>query len=76
MWISMKIGPTGTHSRGKVHPADDGDLMIGIRPDKANGIVEIHFGCEVSWLGMEPDIAIQMAAMLIRSAEEIMKGSQ
>lgn len=50
----VKLGPTGTFSRGKVADDDQGDLMLGVIPDREHRIVRIEFGHEIAWLGLDP----------------------
>lgn len=65
--MTDKIGPTGRFPQGKMSPADDGELAFGVARD-SQGNVHINFGKPVSWLAMPPELAIEMAKMLLRHA--------
>lgn len=62
-------GPTGNFPLGRLRPDDDGELNVigGVNQD---GIIELRFGVAVTWMGMTPDDAEQMAQALLGFAAE------
>ncbi len=58
---------------GRVSPDDDGALAFAIGSDPETGIVRIDFNKHVSWLGMEPQQAVELAQMLIKHARAVSK---
>jgi len=64
-------GKTGNFPRGKLHPADEGEICLAIAADPQHGIVVVDFGTPVRWLGMPPEQARQLAATLFRCAQEL-----
>jgi hypothetical protein len=65
----VKLGPQGTHSDGKLRPDDKGDLRIAV--SHTEKYVEVHFGASVGWLAMPPHQARDIAAALVKHADEI-----
>ena len=65
------IGATGRFPDGKVTPDDEGELAIAIT--HKDGLVNIYFGKEVSWIGMRPQDARGLAALLVQHADGIEK---
>lgn len=63
----IKPGPTGHFPRGKLHPADEGELAIGIAHD-SQGVVHINFGTPMSVLSLPQQNAIGFARLLLRHA--------
>lgn len=59
----------GNYSHGKVSEEDDGDLMAAVfsSPDKK---VILKFPHPVTWIGMPPEMAINLARILIVNARE------
>lgn len=47
----VKLGPTGEFPDGKVHESDEGGLSMAVGVGKS-GVVEIHFGKPVAWIGL------------------------
>lgn len=70
---AMGLGATGTHSRGKIHESDEGDLRIAI--GAKDGVVVVDFGKQIAWIGFEPDRAEQFAQLILTRAAEIRKGA-
>lgn len=62
------LGPTGRSPRGKLNADDKGELRIGVAADRGN--VVIDFGTRVSWVGMPPEQAEQLAETLRTKARE------
>ncbi len=71
MKIKPKTGKLGSFSEGRVHSSDEGDIRFGVAADTAHGVVIINFSTPVAWLGLPPDTARQLAALLIAKADEI-----
>jgi hypothetical protein len=67
----MKPGPTGDFPDGKIDETDDGGLNMAILADSKNGIVRLEFGKPVAWIGIPPDVARKLGAMLIQKANEL-----
>ena len=64
-----KLGATGEFPDGKIDQHDEGELNIGMRVEGENVIID--FGKPVVWLGFPPEVARNMAAMLIEHANRI-----
>lgn len=47
------LGATGEFPRGKLHDADEGELTLAIGVNEEKNTVEIHFGKNISWLGLD-----------------------
>lgn len=61
-----------TYPYGKIDPSDDGELHLVITEE--NGRVLLHFGKQVTWLGLTPEQARAMAKGLehyAKRAEEV-----
>jgi len=71
--MSKKFGPTGRHPFGKNDESDDGEISMGIASDFANGTVVLNFGVPIVWIGLYPQQAKDMAAVMIKHADEILK---
>ena len=67
----LNIGPTGRFPRGRADETDEGELKLAITTDKANGIVRLIFGKQVTWIGLPVGEARQLAQMLLETADEI-----
>jgi hypothetical protein len=65
---SHKLGPTGRFPEGKLTPQDEGELkfFVGVK----HGKVVIQFGSPVSWVGMPPEKAMELAQLLVFSAAQ------
>ena len=63
------LGPTGKFPQGKIHPRDEGELRfaVGIK----DGVVVMNFGKSVTWIGMDPDLAITLGEQLIRHGKSL-----
>ena len=62
------FGATGRFPRGKLHESDEGELRIGVTVNQ--GTVIVAFGTPVTWLGLTPQIARDLAQVLIERADE------
>lgn len=71
--MANKFGPTGKHPFGKIDESDDGEIQMGVASDFAAGTVVMAFGTPTAWVGLYPEQAKQMAAALIKHADEILK---
>jgi hypothetical protein len=68
----VKLGPTGQYPKGKLTDDDGGELKLGLTV--ISGIVVMHFGTEVSWIGLRPEDAEAMAHTLLAKAKEARGG--
>ncbi len=64
-----KVGPTGDFPQGKFTEDDEGALNIGIATH--DGKVVIDFGQPVAWVGMDPDLAMEVARAIAKHAGRI-----
>lgn len=64
-----KMGPTGKFPKGKLIDSDEGEIGFGVT--HMNGKVVINFGSPVAWLGIDPALARELAASLIKHADEV-----
>lgn len=62
-----------SYSEGRMAETDDGDLAFAVAADPDKGIVMLDFGKLVSWIGMGPEQAAQLGALLIHKARQISK---
>lgn len=60
------VGAVGTHSQGKLTPADEGDVQF--RVGSENGKVVLDFGTPVHWVGMDAQQAADLASSLLKWA--------
>src|SRR5262249_26020317 len=60
------FGATGKFPEGKLNEEDEGELQLGIANDGRKVIIQ--FGTPVSWFGMGPVQARDLAALLIHHA--------
>jgi hypothetical protein len=67
------FGATGQFPEGKLNEADEGEIQFGITTD--NGKVVINFGTPVSWMGMNPEQARELGALLSHHAFKAMPGA-
>lgn len=65
------LGPMGTHSQGKINEDDEGDIKVGIATDKEKGVVMLHFGKPITWLGLDRKTAIAMGNLILRHAHHL-----
>lgn len=67
----VDLGPTGTFPRGKLNEDDEGGLQLAVASDKSSKTVIVDFGKPVVWIGLGPEEALALAAMLERRAKEL-----
>lgn len=68
----MKLGPTGDFPEGKLCPDDEGGVQFAIGSE--GGKVILNFGERpITWVGMDPQQAADLASSLIRHARDIGK---
>lgn len=65
------LGATHNFPDGKLTPHDDGEIKFAIGYYKGN--VVINFNTPVVWLGMLPEQAKQLAELLLRYADGMLK---
>lgn len=63
-----RLGPTGAFPQGRLTSEDEGEIRMGITVH--NGKVVMDFGKPTAWVGMDPQQARDLAATLIRRANE------
>jgi hypothetical protein len=68
----VKLGPTGQYPHGKLVDNDAGELQFGLTV--IGGNVVLHFGTEVSWIGMRPEDAERVGNALLAKAKEARGG--
>lgn len=72
---SIKIlGPTGKFPDSKISEDDEGEIQIAIGATEKEVI--INFGAPVSWIGFEPDQAMEIANSIIVKAEAVKRLSK
>ncbi|HKP08335.1 MAG TPA: hypothetical protein VJU58_13865 [Microbacterium sp.] len=64
-----KLGPTGRFPRGRITPADEGELRIAV--GSRDGIVIIDLGKPTAWVGFPPADARALAESLVRHADAL-----
>jgi hypothetical protein len=69
--VRKTLGRTGAFPEGKLTPHDEGELKFAVHT--ADGKVILDFGTPVAWLGMSPELALNLAALLIQHAQEAVK---
>lgn len=67
------FGATGKFPRGKLNDSDEGELQLGVTVNQ--GTVVLAFRKPVAWLGLPPEKARELAAILIERADEAAKVS-
>ena len=66
-----KLGATGRFPEGKLTDQDEGEIMFRI--GHLNGKVVLDFGQQVAWVGMSPDQAKDLARMLMKHTNLVMR---
>jgi hypothetical protein len=61
----------GQFPHGKLNEHDEGVLRLDVAADVENGVVLMHFGKPVAWLGLTADVALELASALIAKAQEV-----
>ena len=64
-----RFGATKKFPQGKINKDDEGEIQFGVRHDHAHVILD--FGKQVTWLGMDPGLARQLGALLIKHADQV-----
>jgi hypothetical protein len=67
-WNKRPIGATGRFPQGVLNDDDQGELKIAVAFDKADGLVHLDFGKPVAWTAFQPEMAVQLARMLLKHA--------
>lgn len=65
----MGFGKTDQHPEGKLRSDDEGEIKFGVT--HLDGEVVLDFGTSVTWVGMPPSLARQLAINLNKHADEI-----
>lgn len=61
------LGGTGEFPEGKISGGDEGEIAFAV--GTLDGKVVVHFGNPVTWLGMLPDEARELAKSLTKRAD-------
>jgi hypothetical protein len=61
----------GQFPHGKLNEHDEGALRLDVAADVENGVVLMHFGKPVAWLGLTADVALELASALIAKAQDV-----
>lgn len=56
---------------GRIEGSDDGQIAFKIESDPDTEIIKLDFGKQVTWLGMGPKDAIELAQLLIKHARAV-----
>jgi len=62
-----EIGATGEFPQGKLTASDKGEL--GIKVFSIPGKIVVEFGTQITWIGMDPEQARNLADSLRRHAD-------
>jgi hypothetical protein len=68
-WNKRIVGATGDHPQGRLTKDDEGGLKMAI--GTKDGVVQVHFGKEVAWLGLDRATAIALGNNLIKHARTL-----
>jgi len=71
--MTQSFGPTGEFPQGKSSPDDEGEIVMGMAIQ--GGIIILHFGARISWIGLDAITARSIAAGLLAKADEL-EGTQ
>jgi len=69
-----ELGATKDFPQGKLVDDDEGGLKIAIASDKDKGVVILSFGKPVEWIGVDPNMADQIADIIKAHAARIRRG--
>lgn len=61
------LGPTGEFPEGKLNEGDEGELRFAVY--RRSGNVILDFGKPLAWVGLPPNTARQLAALLCKGAD-------
>jgi len=67
--MPLILGPTGDFPEGKVNDDDEGALVMGMTI--MDGVIVLHFGTQISWIGLDVNTARAIAAGLNVKADEL-----
>ncbi len=67
----LGLGPTGKMPEGKVSDDDKGELALALILDKDKKLIHMHFGTPVTWFSMTPQLANDIANVLLQRAKEL-----
>jgi hypothetical protein len=62
-----KFGATGKYPDGSYGRHDEGELTMGVARDNY-GNIRIDFGKPVAWMAFPPEVAINLARLLLKHA--------
>lgn len=65
----MKPGATGQYPEGKLVPHDEGELTLAVF--SKDGHVIMEYGTPVRWFAAPPQLARQLAALLLKHADDV-----
>lgn len=68
-WNKRVVGATGDHPQGRLNKQDEGGLKMAI--GTGDGVVQVHFGKAVAWLGLDRATAIALGNNLIKHAHTL-----
>lgn len=60
---------------GQLSPDDEGEVAIAVAGDVKKGVVRIQFEKPISWLALPPAHAKQLAEIIVRNADKVLKGA-
>lgn len=66
-----KLGPTGRFPDGKVSEHDQGELQFAVY--HKDGKVIVEYGTSVTWVGLDPNSAINFGNALLKHARKVLK---
>lgn len=67
-WTHNPLGATNRFPRGKVNGTDEGELRLAVYAKE--GTVFVDFGKPTAWLGLDEDSARNLAALLVKYADQ------
>lgn len=73
--MKLYLGETGKFPQGKVNEQDEGELKMAVGVDLKAGIVGVHFGKEIAWLGLDAKTARDLGKSLIYNAALLEKSA-
>ena len=71
--LKEQLGATGEFPNGQYHPTDEGEIKMAIVTDRDRELVFLNHGKPVTWIGMTPQQAVELAQSLIQHARSISK---
>lgn len=60
----LGLGATGRTPDGNIHDTDEGEIRFGVAHDPNKRQVILNFGKPVTWIGMPPEQAAELAETL------------